>query len=94
MNDCLSEIEELVFSELNDLDNGHERMKRILIRFRERFAKGTIYVSFDYNQRNAEIVRRYTGTNERQLAMEFRLSIRQVSKITKTKRLTMQGDLF
>ena len=80
MNDCLSDIQELIAEESGDVELSH----RILIKMRERFAKGAIYVSFDYSHRNAEIAKRYyNGATERNLAMEYRLSIRQISKIVK-----------
>lgn len=81
MNECLSEIEEFLAEEIQD----EMTIKRILIRFRERFAKGSIYVSFDYQQRNAEIKRRYNGKNTRILAREYNLSVRQISTILKDK---------
>lgn len=94
MNDCLMEVEELIFAELDDLNDGRERMKRILLSFRERFAKDSIYIPFDYAARNAEIVRRYNGSNDRQLAQEYRLSRRQIAKITQIKKQQMQPSLF
>ena len=87
MNDCLVEIEELLVEELAaDLQNPHEKIQRILIRFQERFAKGSIYIPFNYQARNAEIAARYNGCNERQLAREYCLSYRQISKIVKIKK--------
>lgn len=83
-DDCLSEIEELIAAELKQGDYS-TASKRIILRLRERFAKGAIYVSFDYQRRNDEIKRRYTKGNTRQLANEFGLSTRQISKIVNAK---------
>lgn len=90
MNECLSEIEEFLVEEIQDAVT----VKRILIKFRERFAKGSIYVSFDYQQRNNEIKRRYNGNNARLLAREYNLSARQISTIVKDKYHAMQSELF
>lgn len=81
MNDCLTEIQELIIEESGDMDLSN----RILIKLRERFAKGSIYVSFDYQKRNAEIKRRFNGNNARLLAREYNLSVRQISTIVKDK---------
>lgn len=94
MNDCLMEVEEVIFAELYDLNDGHERLKRILLNFQKRFAKGSLYVPYDYEARNAEIVNRYNGKNERHLAREYGLSLRQISKITQVKKQQMQRSLF
>jgi Mor family transcriptional regulator len=88
------EVEELFYSEFCDLEDGHERMKRLLVKFQERFAKGSIYIPFNYQARNAEIVNRYNGKNERHLAREYGLSLRQISKITQVKKQQMQRSLF
>ena len=88
------EVEEVIFAELHDLNDGHERLKRILLNFRARFAKGSIYIPFDYQSRNAEIVNRYNGKNERHLAREYGLSLRQISKIIQVKKQQMQRSLF
>ena len=94
MNDCLSEIQELIIEVLQDDQNAHEKCHKILIQIQKRFAKGSIYVPFDFEARNAEIVNRYNGKNTRQLAREYGLSLRQISKITQVKKQQMQPSLF
>ena len=90
MNDCLSEIYELIVTESGDTDLSN----RILGKLCERFAKGSIYVPFDYQQRNNEIKRRFNGNNARMLAREYNLSVRQISTIVKDKYRAMQSELF
>lgn len=40
-DNVLAEVEEIFFSELGDLSDGHQRVKTLMIKFRERFAKGS-----------------------------------------------------
>ena len=81
-DNALAEIEEIFMNELGDLENGHQRVKTLMIKFRERFAKGSLYIAFDYNHRNKQIIEMSNqGKTARQIAMTFQLSTRQVSKI-------------
>ena len=88
MNDCLVEIQEFIPSELVELykhDDIHAASLRITLKIQERFAKGAIYIPFDYQARNHEIKRRFNGKNKKQLAREFCLSERQINKIVNEK---------
>ena len=86
MNDCLVEIQELIVAELIEmgkLDDAQTSSLRITLKIQERFAKGAIYIPFDYQARNHEIKRRFNGKNKKQLAREFCLSERHISEIVK-----------
>lgn len=76
----MEEIEEFFMNELVGLDA--VTIKRLVIKFRERFAKSSLYISQDLNHRNNQIIQmNKQGKSARQIAMTFRLSDRQVSNI-------------
>jgi DNA-binding NarL/FixJ family response regulator len=84
VDDVLSEIEEIFMTELAGRDDAHELAGRLMARFRNQFAKSSLYISQDLNFRNNQIIQMYQqGKTKRQIAYSFQLSTRRVSDILK-----------